>query len=108
MDDEKAGEAAATEAKASAESDVDLTSKNLASSKQQLATAHSTCLTVAADHEQTVAARQKELGVIAEAKRILQEISSGAVSQTYSLLQIRTRSDLIGSEVVPALKQLSR
>merc|ERR1719491_1012253 len=56
------------------------------------------------------------MGVIAEAKKILQETSSGAVSQTYSLLQvgslaglqIRTRSDLAGSEVVTAVKQLAK
>merc|ERR1712156_1078922 len=67
-----------------------------------------TCLSVAADHEATVAARKGELGVIAEAKKILQDTSSGAVSQTYSLLQIRTRSDLIGSEVLTAVKHLAK
>merc|ERR1712186_36200 len=71
MEDEKAGKAGATESKATAESDLDQASKSLASSKQQLATAHATCLSVAADHEETVAARKEELGVIAEAKKIL-------------------------------------
>merc|ERR1719330_2223044 len=85
-----------------------MTSKSLASSKEQLATAQSTCLSVAADHEATVAARKEELGVIAEAKKILQETSSGAVSQTYSLLQIRTRSGLAGSEVVSVVKHLAK
>merc|ERR1719433_1329301 len=108
MEDEKAGKAGAAGAKASAESDLDMTSKSLASSKEQLATAQSTCLTVAADHEATVAARKEELSVIAEARKILQDTSSGAVSQTYSLLQIRTRSDLVGSEVVTAVKHLAK
>merc|ERR1719493_514734 len=89
-DDEMAAKASATESKVSAESDLDAASKSLASSKQQLATAQATCLSVAADHEATVAARKEELGVIAQAKKILEETSSGAVSQTYSLLQIRT------------------
>merc|ERR1719270_2031008 len=56
MEDEKAEKAGAAEAQATAKSDLDVTSKELASSKQQLATAHSTCLQVAADHEATVAA----------------------------------------------------
>merc|ERR1712241_819631 len=86
----------------------DASSKSLASSKEQLATARATCVSVAADHEATVAARKEELGVIAEAKKILQETSSGAVSQTYSLLQIRTRSDLLGSGVVTAVKHLAK
>merc|ERR1740129_1498935 len=108
MEDEKAGKASASESKASAESDLDATSKSLANSKQQLATAHATCLSVAADHEETVAARKEELGVIAQAKKILQDTVSGAVSQTYSLLQIRTRSDLVGAEVVTAVKHLAK
>merc|ERR1719330_1702750 len=103
-----AAKASATEAKVSAAADLGATSKSLASSKDQLATAQATCLSVAADHEATVAARKEELGVIAEAKKILEETSSGAVSQTYSLLQIRTHSDLLGSEVVTAVKHLAK
>merc|ERR1719464_260393 len=108
MEDEKAGKASASESKTSAESDLDATSKSLANSKQQLATAHATCASVAADHEETVAARKEELGVIAQAKKILQDTVSEAVSQTYSLLQIQSRSDLVGAEVVTAVKHLAK
>jgi len=108
MADEKAAKASAAESKATAEGDLDMTQKDLAASKQQLATARATCVQVAADHESTVAARKEELGVIAEARKLLQETSGGAVSQTYSLLQIRSRSDLAGSEVVVAVKQLAK
>merc|ERR1719416_55121 len=108
MEDEKAAKASASESKVTAEGDLDMTNKDLASSKQQLATAHETCVQVAADHEATVAARKEELSVIAEAQKILQDTSSGAVSQTYSLLQLRTRSDLAGSEVVVAVKRLAK
>merc|ERR1719220_2769960 len=108
LEDEKAEKAAAAEAQATAKSDLDVTSKELANSKQQLATAHSTCLQVAADHEATVAARNEELSVIAEATKMLQETSSGAVSQTYSLLQLQSHSDLVGSEVVVAVRQLAK
>merc|ERR1740121_1074715 len=108
MADEKAAKASASENKATAEGDLDMTTKDLASSKQQLATAHSTCLQVAADHEATVAGRNEELAALAQAQKILKDTSSGAVSQTYSLLQIRTRSDLAGSEVVVAVKRLAK
>jgi len=114
MDDEKASRASSEEGKAGAEGDLSMTSKELASSQQQLATARSSCLQVAADHEATVAARKEELAVIAQAKKILQETSSGAVGQSYSLLQlgegmqIKTRSDLAGSEVVTMVKQLAK
>merc|ERR1719382_1526034 len=63
---------------------------------------------VAADHESTTAARTEELAVIAQARKILQETSSGVVSQTYSLLQIQSHSDLAGSEVVAAVKRLAK
>ena len=56
----------------------------------------------AADHQATVAAREEELKVIAQARKILTDTSSGAVEQTYSLLQMKmnTRADLAGAEVV--------
>merc|ERR1719468_646102 len=116
MDEEKAGKAGSEEAKATAERDLDMTSKDLASSRQQLATAQSTCLQVAADHEATVAGRKEELAVIQQAKKLLEETSSGAVSQAYSLfqvnslagLQMRTHSDLAGSEVIVAVKRLAK
>jgi len=111
MDDEKSGKAQAEESKATAEGDLEMTSKDLASSKGQLATAHATCLTMASDHAETVAARKEELAAIAQAKKVLSETVSGATSQTYSLLQetsLKSRSDLVGSEVVAKVKQLAR
>jgi len=108
MDDEKAAKASASEAKATATGDLDMTNKDLASSQEQLKTAHSSCLQVAADHEATVAARKEELGVIAQARKILEETSSGAVAQTYSLLQMQSSSDLAGSEVVASVKRLAK
>jgi len=108
MDDEKAAKAAAGEAKATAEGDLGMTAKELTSSQQQRATAHSSCLQVAADHEATVASRKEELSVLAQAKKLLVETSSGAVSQTYSFLQLATRADLAGSEVVAVVKRLAK
>jgi len=80
----------------------------------ELQTANTDCMTTAADHEATVAARNEELKVIATAEKILKESTSGAVDQTYSLLQtaatsqLRTRSDLANSEVVSLVKKLAR
>merc|ERR1719272_1209054 len=70
-------------------------------------------MTTAADHEATTAARTEELKVIATAEKILKESTSGAVSQTYSMLQvaassqIRTRTDLANSEVITLVKKLA-
>lgn len=92
------------------------TVKDLQNAESNLATANSDCMTTAADHEATVAARNEELKVIATAEKILKESSSGAVSQTYSFAQIssqtgsqlRTRADLANSEVIQLVKKLAR
>merc|ERR1719473_2597070 len=108
---EEANKAANEEGKAGAEGDLDVTTKELNAAKEKLATAQSNCMTVAADHEATVQARNQELGVIAEAKKILVDTSSGAVEQTYSLFQagstMRTSADLARSEVVTLVKRLA-
>merc|ERR1712194_266073 len=55
-----------------------------------------------------VASRKNELSALVQAKKILVETSSGAVSQTYSFLQLATHSDLAGSEVVAVVKRLAK
>merc|ERR1719172_6871 len=100
MNEEKSLKASTEEAKATAEGDLADTLKTLAEDKKALATASSTCMTVAADHEATVKSRTEELNAIATAKKVLSETSSGAVSQSYSFLQVasgskmQTRADL--------------
>jgi len=110
--EETSAKAAAEEEKSTAEGDLSQTSKDLSAAEADLAKATHGCLTAAADHEATVAARQEELNVIAEAKKILQETTSGAVGQSYSFLQLgsqlRTRSDLIRAEVVTAVRRLAK
>merc|ERR1711920_1044613 len=113
MEDEKAGRAAAEESKASSQSDLDMTNKELANSNQQLATAQSSCVKIAADHDATVAARNEELKVIAEALKILTETTSGAEGQTYSLVQLeksslKFRADLAGREVLEMVRSLAK
>merc|ERR1719267_532948 len=116
MTEEKAAKASAEEEKGTSEGDLSVTIKALETSEKDLATANSDCMTTAADHEATVAARTEELKVIATAEKILKESTSGAVSQTYSLLQLasatksklQSRTDLVNSEVVTLVKKLAR
>merc|ERR1712156_741148 len=113
MKDEKASKAASLEGKAEATGDLEVTTKELANAQETLATARSTCMKVGADHEMTVNARAAELKVIAEAKKILVETTSGAVEQTYSFLQtaalsrLHTDADLAQAEVVTLVKRLA-
>merc|ERR1719510_394298 len=111
MEDERAAKAEAAEGKATAEGDLTETVKLLKNTKDDLATASATCMQVAADHEATVKARDEELKAIATAKKILEDTTSGAASQTYSMLQvarIQSRADLAGLEVVQMVKQLAK
>merc|ERR1719353_1895380 len=94
MNEEKSAKEAAAEGKATAEGDLATTVSELKEAEQDLATSNSDCMTTAADHEATVAARNEELKVIATAEKILKESTGGAVSQTYSLLQVNTGSQL--------------
>jgi len=114
MTEEKAAKASAEEEKGASEGDLSVTIKALKTSEDSLGTANSDCMTTAADHEATVAARDEELKVIATAEKILKESTSGAVDQTYSLLQtaakskLQSRTDLVNSEVVTLVKKLAR
>merc|ERR1719407_419586 len=114
LNEEKAGKEAAAEGKATAEGDLATTVKELKGAEEELSTANTNCMTTAADHEATVAARTEELKVIATAEKILKESTSGAVDQTYSLLQVasgsqmKTRADLANSEVITLVKKLAK
>merc|ERR1719515_268754 len=111
---EKTAKANAEEEKATSEGDLADTVKSLQNSESALATSNTDCMTTAADHEATVAARNEELKVIATAEKILKDSTSGAVGQTYSFLQVnagsqlRTRADLANSEVITLVKKLAR
>jgi len=114
MNEEKSGKEAAEEEKATAEGDLTQTQKDLKESEAALETANQDCMTTAADHEATVAARKEELNVLHTAEKILKETSSGAVGQTYGFLQVAassqmlTRADLRNSEVISMVKKLAR
>jgi len=69
------------------------------------------CMKTAQDHDASTAARAEEMKVVAQAKKILQETSSGAVDETYSFAQLsslRTKTDLKGAEVTRFIKKLAK
>jgi len=115
MVDEKAAKSAAEEEKASNAKDLEMTVKALADANAVLASIKNDCMQVAADHEATVAGRNDELKAIADAKKILEDTTSGAVAQSYSLVQLssgrsqlRTSVDLKKAEVLTAVQQLAK
>ncbi|CAK0906088.1 unnamed protein product [Prorocentrum cordatum] len=112
--DEKAVRKAAQEEKATNEKDLQMTAKALSDAKAMLSDVQASCMEIASDHEASVASRNEELKVLAEAKKVLTETSTGAVEQTYSFLQVsensrmRTRADLKRAEVLSKVKTLAR
>jgi len=110
MDQTKSNKAALEEGRAASEGDLAFTVSDLKQSSHELATAQSACMTVATDHEDTVRARSQELKLLAQAIQTLKETMSGAVTQTYSFVQVglRTGVDLARSEVITLVKKLAR
>jgi chromosome segregation ATPase len=102
------------EAKATATGDLAKTVNLLEETKKSLEETQTDCMKVARDHDYTVAGIAAELKVIAEAKKILMETTSGASEQTYSFMQVaaasrmKTATDLKSAEVVRFIKKLAR
>merc|ERR1719482_667176 len=113
LDKAQKAKAEAGETQASAESDLAVVSKSLAEDIQQLADTHHDCMTKAEDFELEMKSRAEELKALAEAKKIITEMTGGATSQSYSFLQvaassrIQTRADLTNFEVVRRVESLA-
>merc|ERR1719428_1686201 len=78
MDKIKKQNAACEETKAEAEGDLEVTNKDLAEDIKQLADTHQECMTKATDFEAETASRGEELKAIAQAKKIIIEMTGGA------------------------------
>merc|ERR1719156_93442 len=102
--------AEAAETLAAAEVDLAITTKALAEANAALDVVHTDCMEKAGDHEITVKGRAEELAALAKAKKIIQQMTAGAVSQSYSFLQtsLTTSADLKNMEVVNLVKKLAR
>eukprot|EP00747_Dinoflagellata_sp_TGD_P127765 gnl/TRDRNA2_/TRDRNA2_174444_c5_seq21.p1 gnl/TRDRNA2_/TRDRNA2_174444_c5~~gnl/TRDRNA2_/TRDRNA2_174444_c5_seq21.p1 ORF type:complete len:465 (+),score=169.28 gnl/TRDRNA2_/TRDRNA2_174444_c5_seq21:119-1396(+) len=114
MDHAKADKSEAEETKGTAEGDLAMATKDLATQSKNLETTSTDCMTGATDHETSLKGRADELKALATAKKIIEDSTSGAVGQSYSLLQlaeqakITTRADLAKLEVVTAIKRLAK
>merc|ERR1719497_271153 len=113
MDDAKKSLSASGEAKATAQGDLTVTSKALATDIATLEDLHKDCLTKAQDFEAETKSRTEELKALAEAKKILKETTGGAEAQTYGLnqesfLQITSKASLAQFEAVRLVRDLAR
>jgi len=118
LDEEKSNKAASQQAKATAEGELEVTSREFKSTTSELEMTKSSCIQAAADHEASMKARDEELKVVAEATKTLESTTNGAADQTYSLLELsstvaanlrlKSRTDLARSEVVILVRRLAR
>jgi len=106
----KTGIAASNEKKATAEGDLDVTTKNLDADVLALSELHHECLSKAQDYEAETKSRGEELTAIATAKKVIQESTSGAAGLSYGLNQVSflQRSQSSGLAVVRFLRELAQ
>merc|ERR1719198_6753 len=78
---------ASQEAKSTAEGDLTITQKDLAEDTKQLKEIHMDCMTKSEEFEQETKNRGEELKALAQAKKVVTEMASGAGESTYSFMQ---------------------
>jgi len=88
MDKAKKARGAASETKATAEGDLEVTSKDLAEDIKSLADLHHDCMTKANEFEEETKSRGEECNALAQAKKIISESTGGAEALSYSLTQV--------------------
>jgi len=114
----KASSAACAEAKANAEGDLAVTSKDLAEDIKTKSTLHHDCSTRSEEFEAATKSRGEELRALAEAKKVISESTSGATSIAYGLSQVSffqisrsvlsSEADLANFEAVRFVRDLAR
>jgi len=114
MSKAKADLAKSGEAKATAEGDLAVTSKDLSEDITTLSTLHTDCMKGAEDFEAETKSRGEELKALATAKKVITEATSGAADLSYSFLQtaqtvhLNSRADLANFEAVRFVRDLAR
>lgn len=115
LNDQKSAKAEAGEEKASSEGNLEVATKETATSEKKNENVRADCQNVAADHEANVAARVAELKTIDEAEKILKETTGGAETKQYSFLQMSAASgstqrarSMASSAVIAAVQQLAK
>jgi len=92
----KKAKAAAGEAKAVAQGELDTANTGVKDDKKRLADLQQECMTKATAFEESQKERGNELGALASAKQLLEEKTGGASDRTYSFLQLTTRTHTKG------------
>ena len=89
MDETKKAKAAAEEAKAIAQGELDTASKTLSDSESHLKDLQNECMAKAEEYETSQHSRSEELTALDTAKKVLVEKTAGAADREYSFIQVR-------------------
>merc|ERR1719420_543165 len=113
LDETKKAMAAAKEAKAVAEGELETAEKNLAEGSKHLNDLQNECMTAATEYGESQHSRQEELTALATAKKILEEKTGGATDREYSFIQLKTSTHTgahakqVKDRIVGLLQQLA-
>jgi len=88
----KTEKAAAEEAKAVAEGELETADKGVADDSKHLQDLQQECMTKASDYETSQHSRSEELAALEKAKTILAEKTGGAADRVYSFIQLKSES----------------
>jgi len=105
MDAAKKGISESTELKATAEGDLDVTTKELSEDKAAKAEVHQQCEAAAANYAAESKSRDEELAALAKAKEIVVEATGGAAA---AFIQVASSRDLHRYEAVRLVRDLAR
>jgi len=108
MDSAKKAAAEQGEKQASMQGDLSVTQKTMKEEKANLAELHHNCMNKAGDFEEEMKARGEELKALAEAKKVLNEMTGGAEKQSYSFLQEGAEEDSTTSAGIQAVRMVKR
>merc|ERR1719301_244167 len=92
MDETKKAKAAAEEAKAIAQGELDTASKTLADSESHLKDLQQECMSKAEEYETSQHSRSEELTALDTAKKVLLEKTAGAAEREYSFIQVSAKT----------------
>merc|ERR1719321_488822 len=92
MDETKKAKAAAEEAKATAQGELDTASKTLADGESHLKDLQNECMAKAEEYETSQHSRSEELTALDTAKKVLLEKTGGAAEREYSFVQLSAKT----------------
>lgn len=107
MDEAKKALATSAEAKATAEGDLSVSTKDLKADEESLEGMKVDCMNRGQDYETETKSRAEELEAIAQARKVIAESVSGAAQQTYALSQISRPPSFFQGAIVHSNSRLS-